>query len=295
MFPLRIRAATREDLPGVYAIWYAAEIEGTSTPPLARPVAAWITHVFEHGRMLVAEHAGTLVGFTALIERDGVAYLSDLFILQAHQSRHVGSALLQRVLPGRARVLCTCASREARALALYVRAGMRPRWPNIWLRGHADALGALPAGNIRAVEAAADDPALLTWDAEIGGRHRPEDQAYWLRRTDAVPLWFQRDGRTVGYGYAQMRSDEALWHPDAATLGPIGARTAENAAGCVLAAVAWARERAAVLRLSLPGPHPALAALLAAHFHITYVETFRSSADTPFFDPQLYATSGAVL
>jgi hypothetical protein len=38
-----------------------------------------------------------------------------------------------------------------------------------------------------------------------------------------------------------------------------------------------------------------LKALLSAHFAITYVETFCSSADEPFFDPRGYITSGTVL
>jgi hypothetical protein len=48
-----------------------------------------------------------------------------------------------------------------------------------------------------------------------------------------------------------------------------------------------------VLHVSVPGPHPSLAPLLDGHFHITYVETFLSSAVAPFFDPRRYLTSGS--
>jgi GNAT superfamily N-acetyltransferase len=290
-----IRAASRDDLPLVYDIWYASEVEDDPSPPPRRPIASWLVHVLEHGQMLVAEGEGGLLGFASTVEREGIAYLVDLFVRQERQSRHLGSALLSAILPADARILCTCASRDFRALALYTRAGMRPLWPHIWLRGHASALGTLDAHGVRAFEADPTDPALLAWDAEIGGRHRPQDHAYWRERADAVPLWIRRGAHTLGYSYAQRLSDESLWYPNATTLGPIGARTPEDALDGVVAAVTWARERAGVLRLALPGPHPALPALLDAHFEITYVETFCSSAEKPFFDPRLYVGSGAVM
>jgi GNAT superfamily N-acetyltransferase len=290
-----IRTATPDDLPQTYDIWYAAEIEGDPLPPPPRPVASWLSHVLEHGRLLVYDGASGLVGFASIVEREGIVYLCDLFVRRAEQSHRLGGALLRAVLPTDARVLCTCASTDIRALALYTRAGMRPRWPHLWLCGHSNALGALDAHGVRTVEADPADPALLDWDAEIGGRQRPDDHAYWVQHTSAVPLWFCREARTIGYGYAQQRSDESLWYPDATTLGPLGARTPGDAADCVLAAVAWARERTRVVRLALPGLHPALAPLLDAHLEITYVETFCSSADEPFFDPRLYVGSGAVL
>ena len=75
-------------------------------------------------------------------------------------------------------------------------------------------------------------------------------------------------------------------------VGPVGAGTAEDAADCLLAAVEFARTRSDRVRLSVPGPHPALAALLDAGFHITYLETFVSSAAAPFLDPARYVGSG---
>ena len=290
-----IRAATSADLPHVYDIWYASEVEDDPAPPPPRPVASWLVHVHEHGRLLVAEDGAALIGFASTFLRDGIVYLCDLFVRAAAQSSHVGAALLRAILPADARVTCTCASRDFRALALYTRAGMQPRWPVVWLRGDANTLGALDAHGVRVVEADPTDPALEEWDAQISGRRRPVDHAYWLTQTDAVPFWIERGKRRIGYGYAQRKSDEALWHPDATTLGPLGAAAVEDAADCVRAALGWARERAAVVRLALPGPHPALAAVLDAHAVITYVETFCSSAAEPFFDPRRYALSGAVL
>jgi len=99
----------------------------------------------------------------------------------------------------------------------------------------------------------------------------------------------------VGYGVAQTRSDDLLRHPEAVTLGPIGARAREDAAACALAAVRWARERAAFTRIGITGPHPALEPLLIIGFRVAAVETFCSTADEPFVHVQRYIPSGGDL
>ncbi len=106
------------------------------------------------------------------------------------------------------------------------------------------------------IEGQPGDPALVEWDAQIGGRRRPEDHAYWVEATRARPLWFRRGGAVVGYGYAQTYNPEALWHPDAITLGPIGAHSPEDAPACTRAAARWAQPRADAVRITVPGPHP---------------------------------------
>ena|SRR5437588_8682420 len=135
---------------------------------------------------------------------------------------------------------------------------------------------------------------LIHRDAEIGGRRRPQEHTFWVREQRAAPLWFRRQGTVVGYGYVRLGAG-TIYSPQACTLGPIGARTPDDAGVCVLAAVAWAQSRAVVLCIDLPGQHPALAALLDAHFRITYVETFMSAAHTPFLDPRCYVGSGGTL
>ncbi len=223
-----------------------------------------------------------------------VAFLTDLFVRPDLQSAGLGAELLRRVLPRDEGVRCTFSSSDPRALALYIRADMQPRWPHFCLRLQGPPRRDLSTNDVETVEAQAGDPLLAQWDAEIGGRLRPADHAYWLQAQRAAPLWLRRRGAIIGYGYARLGAG-SLYHPDACTLGPIGARTPADAAACVLAAVEWARRRAAVLLISLPGPHPALAPLLDAGFHITYVETFLSTADTPFFDARCYIASGSDL
>jgi hypothetical protein len=60
-------------------------------------------------------------------------------------------------------------------------------------------------------------------------------------------------------------------------------------------AVHWARPRATTLRITVPGPHPALGPLLEAGFQITYVEMFVSMAAQPFMDAACYIPASSTL
>lgn len=296
MADVTIRPATIADLPAINHIFYLNEVRDDPTPPPERPVSAF-RHVLEAGELLVAEAAadGTVMGFAGRIVRTGVAYLTDLFVAEDRQSAGLGSTLLAAVFPPDVPARCTMASTDPRAHALYTRAGMRPRWPNYWVRARPAELGALPVGGVEVVEAAPDDPALAAWDTAIGGRARPAEYTFWRAEYDAAPLWFRREGQTIGYGWIARRSPSSFWAPQAYTIGPVGARTPQDAAACVCAAVEWARTRCEALRLAVPGPHPALGPLLAAGCQIVYVETFCATAGFAVFDPERYLTSGDFL
>jgi hypothetical protein len=293
--PVTIRPATAADLPQAGVIYYRAEVRDDPNPPPPHPLG-WLAHALATGQMYVADADGVLLGYAARIVRASVAYLTDLFVRAERQSDHIGTALLEITMPpGEQFVQCTMSSTDPRAQSLYIRSGMRPRWPNFWLRGMSATLGALPTSDIRVVEAARDDPEFVVCDTRISGRRRPEDFAYWLTETRAVPLWLERDGAQVGYAVVQRRSDASIWYPDGFTVGPVGAQSEEDAAECVLAAVAWACARASVVRVAVPGPHRALKPLLDARFRINYVETFCSAAADTFFDPCRYVSSGDLL
>lgn len=219
-----IRPATAADLAHVAAIWYEAAVGDEPDPPPLRTVPSLYVHELETRELFVLERAGQVVAFAALINRGPIAFLADLFVTTAQRSAGLGQRLLRHVLPRDGRTCCTVSSNDPRALPLYARSGMRPCWPHVQLRADLTQLGALPGEDVEVVEAPGDDPELVRWDAEIGGRRRPEDHAYWVRRRGGVPLWFARRGEVVGYGMAQTRSDDLLRYPDAVTLGPIGTR-----------------------------------------------------------------------
>jgi hypothetical protein len=292
---MTIRPATAADLPQVGDIYYRSEVRDDPNPPPSHPFG-WLDHALATGQMYVAEADGMILGYAARVVRAHIAYLTDLFVRAERQSGQIGRALLTAAMPpGEAPTHCTFSSTDPRAQSLYIRSGMRPLWPNFWLRGMSAEVGALPTSDLHAVEAAPDDPELVAWDAQIGGRRRPEDFAYWLAVSRAVPLWLERNGTRVGYAVVQRRSDASIWYPDGYTVGPVGALAEEDAAAGVLAAVAWACASAAVVRVPVPGPHPGIKLLLDARFQIVYVETFCSAAAEPFFDPRCYVSSGDLL
>lgn len=293
-----IRPATPADLEQVYEIWLEDEIAEAGSSSEAQPPReplAVLGHELETGRMLVAEVKGRVVGFTALITRPPVHFLAEMFVRADMQSKGVGRKLLEQVLPQDGSTVCTLSSDDERALALYVRSGMQPQWPFFYLRANAADLTALSVPDIQVVEAEAGDQNLLNWDRGISGRKRPQEHDFWRKAAAAVPFWFKREDRTAGYGYVQMRSEEAVRYPEAATIGPIGGRTIEDARASVLAAVGWARERASVLRIGVPGPHSALAPLLEAGFRIADVDIFVCRGSGMFVDARRYVPSGGTL
>jgi GNAT superfamily N-acetyltransferase len=124
-----IRAATPDDLPAIAAVMAAAgePVEWPGLPGwpylealLARP----------GGRVLVAsESDGSIAGVGASVPlRDDLRFLTDLFVHPDRQSAGVGRALLDAALAGTS-AHATFSSADPRALAAYVRAGLRPWWP----------------------------------------------------------------------------------------------------------------------------------------------------------------------
>jgi hypothetical protein len=295
-----IRAAKASDLAAVYDVWYRTDVltEDATTPPEKGPVPAYLRHVLDTGTLVVGERNGDIVGFAGAVTRGSIAFLTDLFVDPSHQSSSLGKRLLATALPGGdGMVHCTLSSSDPRAQALYIRSGMAPDWPYFGLRldvGSSYARGQAPQGVEVSLAAEGDEAELVRLDAERSGRYRPQEHSFWMQQEQAVPLWFRRESRLIGYGYVRLGAG-TIWHPRSCAIGPLGASTPEEATDCVLAAVEWAAERAPVVRLGVPGPHRSLALLLERGFHITYVDTFVSSASAPFFDPRCYIPSGGDL
>jgi len=290
-----VRAATRADLAAVGAIWKANVMPTGSAAPSAPEMPSLYFHELEQGELHVAERGGQVLGFAAAIRREASTFLADLFVLPGHQSAGLGVALLRHVMPREGSLRCTASSSDPRAQALYIRWGMRPRWPLFHLLTDPRRLGVGPPPRAEVVQATAGDPALVAWDAELGGRPRAVDHAYWVTRRGGIPLWFTRAGRVIGYGYAQTISDDLLEHPDTLTLGPLGAWTATDTLDCLWSALRWARGRAELVRIVLPAPSPALAPLLEAGARIGSVDTFCLSDGPELADPRRYVPSGADL
>ena len=98
------------------------------------------------GRLLVAESDSRVVAYGGVVDIDGVAMLSDLFVAADARGLGVGTRLLQELFNGSSRRM-TFSSKHPAALAAYQRTGMEPLWRLLYLRGVAvGGAGELPAG-----------------------------------------------------------------------------------------------------------------------------------------------------
>jgi GNAT superfamily N-acetyltransferase len=289
---ISIRTAIPDDLPRIYLVWYLTETVGAASPPPLGELHPWLNHVLRTGTLLLAERDSMIVGFAGIIARGELVFLTDLFVAPEIQSYGVGGALLDAILPRDGRSLATIGSSDPRALALYIRAGMTPEWPDFHLEVQRERwrTANVDLGGVHMIEATPMDADLLRWDAEIGRRSRPEEHRYWLEECAGTAFWFQRGGERIGYGYVRLAPETTLQPADMAVVGPVGVRDAGDGAACITAATGWALERAPGARLLVPGPHPALRPLLNAGGTIEYVETFLCSAP-PCVDATRYLPS----
>ena len=288
------RPAFEAELRSVYEVFYQNELLDSPHLPLPGDIPPYLHHVLQTGTLYVAEQDGKILAFAGAITRGNISFLTDLFVLPSQQSGQLGKTLLRCVMPQDDLVHCTMSSSDPRALALYIRAGMRPQWPHFALRLEKPRYKMPRAPDVEIIEADPGDPALVQWDAQISGRLRPVDHQFWVREEQALPLWFRRQGHIVGYGYVRLGTG-SLNDPQTCTLGPIGTSIPEDATACVLAAVNFALQKAEVLHIDLPGPHPCLAPLLESGFHISSFDTFVSTAVTPVFEVRCYIASGGDL
>src|SRR3569833_2781721 len=124
---MEVRSVLDGDLPAIAAIAVANDDEDGADP-------RYVSHLCEHGEFLVALSDGRTVGYCGLRRVGGLTLLSDLFVDPAWHGGGVGRRLLD-VAFGVAGDRSTFASRDPRAMSLYVRYGMIPRWPLLYLCG----------------------------------------------------------------------------------------------------------------------------------------------------------------
>lgn len=206
---------------------------------------------------LDAERAfGTLVlapaaGFGGTLRRGAITHLGDLFVLPEQQSSGVGRLLLAELLGGDGPKV-TFASSDPRAMGLYIRYGLRPWCPLLYLTGPTTGLYGPPVR-----EARVDDLAQL--DASAGGGDRAATLAWYAAVPGAVP--YRTDG---GYAFARVCGGEVV-------IGPAGGATPSDCAQAVLGTLS--RTGAAVARIAVPGVHPLVSPLIEAGWRISDMDT----------------------
>jgi GNAT superfamily N-acetyltransferase len=281
---VHVRAATRGDLDAIAAVAVAtgqAEEWSGSDP-------AYVTHLLAEGRVMVAESADRVAGFGATRRiGDGpgaVTMLCDLFVDPGSHGGGTGQALLAALWePGSPRM--TFSSLHAHALPVYTRAGLDAWWPLLYLGGDVSALPRAPGWTV----APASPGEVAALEAEWTGIDRSADHRAWAARPGGQPVTARFSAATLAAGtVAGEGAEYGIAH---LALSPAaGDGEAVEAVMAVLASLNPPDSRA---RVCLPGPHPAVRPLLAAGWHVDFMDIFMAT-DPGLLDPRRAIPSPAM-
>ena len=144
---MNVRPASHADLPAITAILEAND-EPVTWPGVQR--APYVDHLLTRPglRLVVGELDGAVAGMAGSIEfgQPDHRFLTDLYVDPGRQSRGLGRRMLEAVLE-RATERMTFSSSDRRALGSYIRTGMRPWWPLLYLEADASRLPPAPDGD----------------------------------------------------------------------------------------------------------------------------------------------------
>jgi hypothetical protein len=252
--------------------------------PVHDIVGPYVTHLIATGRTLVVDDGDRLAAFGSTIATGHGRHLTDLFVRTDRLGRGIGRPLLDALF-GDDWPRTTFASDDPRALPIYVRAGMSPLWPCLYLLGSAAVLPDLDRG-------LATDDTDPTWlaalEQEWTGVERPTDHAFWATQADADPFVVMDEGEIVAGGYGRARQkgperamDRLLVRPDHDPIGPVVAALRRVARGGTILAC-------------LPGPNPAVRPILEAGFQIQDRDTYLAS-EPDLVDPTRFLPNPGML
>lgn len=263
--PPAIRPATFDDIPSIRAILAS---HGNDGPVVYGDIVGpYLRHLIDHGRTLVSVARDEIVGFAATVDTGRGHHLADLFVRIDRLGQGIGRPLLDAVFEG-ATERSTFASDDPRALPLYVRAGMTPLWPSLYLEGIVANLGK-PARGMTTEPATA--ARIAATERAWTGQDRLADHGLWASQVDAEPFLVADAGEVVAAGHARARQasavrvlDRLVVHPDA---DPVAA---------TFAAIHRAARGGPVF-VCVQGPSPVLRPLLEAGFRIADRDTYLAS------------------
>ena len=264
----RLRAATLDDVPAMDALVRAANPAPTREPPLPEgAMDAYLRYLVQFGTAAVADLDGEVIGFGVTMFTGRTTHLADLFVAAEYQGQGHGGRLVTAVFGDRW-PRTTFASEDPRALPLYVRAGMSPLWPTLYISGDPAAL-ATPEG-IDVERSSVEDVARL--DAEWGAVDRSTAVEFWRTLPDVRPYVVSRAGRPVAAFLGRRRLNGVGRVIDRARVAP-----GEHPTLPLLASVRQAAEGDRLITVAVPGPSPLLPVLLGAGFRIRDRDTFMAS------------------
>ena len=262
---MSVRPATGADLAAITAILEAND-EPVTWPGVQR--APYVEHLLSRPglRLVVGELDGRVAGVAGSIEVGSPdrRFLTDLYVAPGRQSHGLGRAMLAAVMEG-ATERMTFSSSDPRALGSYVRAGMRPWWPLLYLDTDAATVATRsPGEDVRAAGPAETARLSSAWT----GIDRSADFTYYATLPDAAGFVIAIDGADAAVGWACREIAEPGRWLNHASIAPD--------ADPVTAAFAILRAAAAGDRIgaAVPGPHPSVARLLDAGVRIGGTDTF---------------------
>ena len=273
---MKVRRADADDVPALAAI-LAANDEPMDWPDLPGLGWPYLDHLVGRARTAVAVIDDVVVGFGGSVPfgRDDVRFVTDLFVDPLRQSRGAGRALLTFVLEGSADRM-TFSSSDERAMGLYVRAGMRPWWPLLYVEIATRALGDATPG-IETDTATVEETARTSqaWT----GIDRSADFEHYASLPEASGFVVRDAGTVAAVGWArrERKRSDGRWL-DHASIAPD--------ADPLRAALAVFRAAAAGERLvtAVPGPHPVLPVVLERGARIAGRDQF-CATDPGLLDP----------
>jgi GNAT superfamily N-acetyltransferase len=244
---------------------------------------AYVRHLLEHGRVVVAELGGDVVGFGAVQEIGtgsvSVSMLCDLFVDPAVHGRGCGRAMLTKLWSTAARRM-TFSSLHSHAIPLYTSFGLDAWWPLLYFNGHTSRL---PVVNDWTVESATPEAVSAIELAWTGADRAPEHRA-WAGRPAGESIVISRDAgdEIIAAGAVINRGpDRGIVHLATAAGADDGV-----AAGVVLQSLAQlADEPGQIAHVCLPAPHPAVRALLSAGWKFDEFDLFMAS-EPDLLDPR---------
>ena len=271
-----VRPATAADVPALARIMDVND-EPVGWPDLDDIGFPYLDHVLRHKRLRVAELDRRVVGIGASGEvgRPDLRIVTDLFVDPDVHERGAGRARLDAILDG-ATERMTFSSADERALGLYIRAGMRPWWPLLYVEVGPGGLGPHDAG---VAWRPADAAETGGWSRAWTGIDRTTDFEHYASLPEATGVAVIDDGAVVAVGWARRERIRSggrwLSH---ASIAP--------EADPVRAAFGLLRAVAGEDRLNapVPGPHPAVPALLERGVRIGGRDTF-CATDPSLVDP----------
>jgi GNAT superfamily N-acetyltransferase len=235
------------------------------------------------GRVVVAEQAGSVVGFGA-VERIGtgpgaVTMLCDLFVDPAVHGRGLGRAMLADLWAGAGHRM-TFSSLHAHAVPLYTSFGLDAWWPLLYLHGSTDRLpiidGLRRSGITPGVAAG--------YESRWTGADRHLDLQEWAAVPGGEAVSVSRDDEVLATGVVVTSgAARGIVHLAISPAADDG-----SAAAVVLLTLAELDTDGSTASVCLPAPHPAVRALLAAGWRSDEFDLFMAT------DPMLVNPRRAV-